>query len=36
MNIAKSISTENDSFRRYVTVHGVPMAYIDVGEGDRK
>jgi haloalkane dehalogenase len=34
MNIAKSISTENDSFRRYVTVHGVPMAYIDVGEGD--
>ena len=34
MNTANSISTENDSFRRYVTVRGVPMAYVDVGEGD--
>jgi haloalkane dehalogenase len=34
MNTANGISTENDSFRRYVTVRGVPMAYVDVGEGD--
>jgi haloalkane dehalogenase len=34
MNTANSISTENDSLRRYVTVRGVPMAYVDVGEGD--
>src|ERR1700675_4573904 len=34
MNAANSISTENDSFRRYVSVHGVPMAYVDAGEGD--
>ena len=34
MNTANSISTENDSLRRYVSVHGVPMAYVDVGEGD--
>jgi haloalkane dehalogenase len=34
MNATNSISTENDSLRRYVRVHGVPMAYVDVGEGD--
>jgi haloalkane dehalogenase len=34
MNTANSISTENDSLRRYVSVHGVPMAYVDIGEGD--
>ena len=34
MKTANSISTENDSLRRYVSVHGVPMAYVDVGEGD--
>jgi haloalkane dehalogenase len=34
MNLANSISTENDNFRRYITIHGVPMAYVDVGEGD--
>jgi haloalkane dehalogenase len=34
MNTANGISTENDSFRRYVTVRDVPMAYVDVGEGD--
>jgi haloalkane dehalogenase len=34
MNIANGISTENDLFRRYITVHGIPMAYVDVGEGD--
>lgn len=34
MNIANGISTENDAFRRYISVHGVPMAYVDVGEGD--
>ena len=31
---AEFISTENDTFRRYMTVQGVPMAYVDVGEGD--
>jgi haloalkane dehalogenase len=34
MPAPECISTENDAFRRYVTVHGVPMAYVDVGEGD--
>jgi haloalkane dehalogenase len=34
MNTTNSISTENDRFRRYITVHGVPMAYVDAGEGD--
>jgi haloalkane dehalogenase len=34
MPASESISTENDAFRRYTTVHGVPMAYVDVGEGD--
>jgi haloalkane dehalogenase len=29
-----SISTENDRYRRYVDVDGVPIAYVDVGEGD--
>ena len=28
------ISTENALFRRYVTVDGVPMAYVDIGDGD--
>jgi Alpha/beta hydrolase family len=28
------ISTESDRFRRYVTVRDVPMAYVDVGQGD--
>jgi haloalkane dehalogenase len=28
------ISTENDRFRRYVRVRDVPMAYVDVGQGD--
>lgn len=28
------ISTESDLHRRYVTSQGVPMAYVDVGEGD--
>lgn len=28
------ISTEDVVHRRYVTVHGVPMAYVDVGQGD--
>src|ERR1700739_2600765 len=28
------ISTENDRFRRYVRVRDVPIAYVDVGEGD--
>ncbi|MGY4395271.1 haloalkane dehalogenase [Sphingomonas sp. UYAg733] len=34
MNPAPEISTENPIFRNYVTVHSVPMAYVDVGEGD--
>jgi haloalkane dehalogenase len=34
MSASNSISTENDSLRRYLNVHGVPMAYIDIGEGD--
>ncbi|QNA86067.1 haloalkane dehalogenase [Sphingomonas sp. So64.6b] len=34
MNGAPEISTENAIFRKHVTVHGVPMAYVDVGEGD--
>lgn len=28
------ISTENDRYRRYIDVDGVPIAYVDVGEGD--
>src|ERR1041385_4084764 len=28
------ISTEEISYRKYVDVHGVPMAYVDVGTGD--
>jgi haloalkane dehalogenase len=28
------ISTEDAAFRKYVTVLGVPMAYVDVGHGD--
>src|SRR3954454_17830370 len=28
------ISTEEISYRKYVDVHGVPMAYVDVGAGD--
>src|SRR5256885_1989986 len=28
------ISTENDLYRRYRTVENVPVAYVDVGEGD--
>lgn len=28
------ISTENALFRRCVTVDGVPMAYVDIGDGD--
>jgi haloalkane dehalogenase len=28
------ISTENDLYRRYRTVENVPIAYVDVGEGD--
>jgi haloalkane dehalogenase len=28
------ISTEDSIYRRYVTVHGVPMAYVDIGQGD--
>ena len=34
MALVNGISTENDAFRRYITVHGVPMAYVDIGEGD--
>jgi haloalkane dehalogenase len=34
MTVAESISTENDILRRYISVLGVPMAYIDVGRGD--
>jgi haloalkane dehalogenase len=34
MTFVAPISTENDTFRKYVTVLGVPMAYVDVGEGD--
>jgi len=34
MAIAEGISTENDVYRRYVTVHEVPIAYVDVGQGD--
>jgi len=29
-----AISTENMSYRKHVSVLGVPMAYVDVGEGD--
>lgn len=28
------ISTEDSIYRRFVTVHGVPMAYVDIGQGD--
>ncbi|QNQ08969.1 haloalkane dehalogenase [Sphingomonas alpina] len=28
------ISTENAVFRKHVTIQGVPMAYVDVGQGD--
>ncbi len=34
MNDKSEISTENDSYRKYVEVRGVPMAYVDVGHGD--
>ena len=34
MDRSDEISTENDRYRRYVTVNDVPIAYVDVGEGD--
>ena len=31
---SSSISTEDATYRRYITINGVPMAYVDVGHGD--
>lgn len=34
MSLEDGISTESDTYRRYVAVEGVPIAHVDVGEGD--